>query len=308
MQAAGDMLRDMGHEIAAPRRTDDPDTPSEAVGSWPTVDLAGLGLPPLGWMFVAAALFVAVAHLRSIGQVPLDVVPDVLLSTIAAVVAVLLPAAVLWRAHDAVRTHPLLLTGLALAAAAQLILGAYRLWPITVNEAGTRTAFDAAWPLLTPLGGVLIGLGLLRLRAWPTRLPVLAATVGIYVGLSVASYFVGAGTGTLGAYDAALLVIFPAAAAVAVWVPVSAWLDTDAPPAFWTLLAIALPIGLVSRVLLLVGTAFATSMRSNDLFLPTMTVNAFLDGVVALLALVAFARLTPTEGLADRADREPGRP
>lgn len=287
------MLRGVSHEVAAQPGTDDPDTPTPAVGSWPTIDLGRLGLPPLAWVFVAAALFAAVARLRAVDGAPGEVVPDIVLSAVEAVALVLLAAALLWRAHDAVRTHSLLITGLALAAAPQVILGAYQLWPALRGDVATRSAFDTAWPLLTPLGGVLVTLGLLHLRGVANRLRVLAAIVTIYVGISVASYWVGAGTGTLDAYNVILLVVGPAAAAVAVWVPVAAWLDGDGPPAFWLLLALALPLGLLSRVIMLLGAVYVTSTHSNALFLPTVTATAFLGGVAALLALVAYGRLTP---------------
>ncbi len=51
----------MVRELAAPLRTDDPDTPTEVVGALrlPPIDLARLGLPPLGWLFVGGAAVVA---------------------------------------------------------------------------------------------------------------------------------------------------------------------------------------------------------------------------------------------------------
>lgn len=288
------MLRDMSHEVSAPR-ADDPDTPTEAVGSWPTIDLARLGLPRLGWVFVAVALFVAATRLRTIAGAPADIVPDILLSSIQATVVVLLPAALLWRLPGAIRTHTLLLTGLALVATTQLVMAANQLWPLFHSDDGTRSTFDAAWPLLTPAGSILIGLGLLGLRVGANRLSVLAAIVVTYVGIGVASYLIGAGTGTLDAYDAALMVIVPAAAAVAVWVPVAAWLESDTPQAFWGLLAVALPLGVIVRLLTLLGTIVATSTQSNVLFVPTVTVNALLGSLAVLLALVAYARMTPGE-------------
>ncbi len=301
-RAAGAMIRGMTTDVAAPG-AEDPDTPTEAVGSWPTIDLGRLGLPPLGWVFVATALFVVVARLRTIGGAPLDIVPAILLSAIEASVVVLLPAALLWRAHDAVRTHSLLLAGLALVAADRLMLATNQLSPLFQNDDGTRSAVGLAWPLLLPAGGVLIGLGLLRLRARLDRLPVLAAIVVTYLGISLASYLIGAGTGTLDAYDAALMVIVPAAAAVAVWVPVAAWLESDAPRAFWALLAIALPVGVISRLLTLLATIVGTSTQSNVLFVSMVTVNAFLGCLAALLALVAYARMTPgNTGAAASAD------
>ena len=291
------MIRDMSTDVATPV-VDDPDTPTEAVGSWPTIDLARLGLPPLGWVFVATALFVGAVRLRTLSGAPFDIVPAILFSAVEAAVVVLLPAALLWRAHDAMRTHAILLTGLALIAADRLILGTNQLWPMFLSDDGTRTAFGLAWPLLAPAGGVLIGLGLLRLRAGSMRLPVLATIVVVYAGISVASYLIGAGTGTLGAYDTALLLVVPAAAAVAAWVPVAAWLESDAPEIFWGLLAIALPLGVIARLLTLLATIVGTSTQSNVMFVPMVTVDSILGCLAALLALVAYARMTPHGPLA----------
>ena len=286
------MIRNMSTDAAAPV-VDDPDTPTEAVGSWPSVDLTRLGLPPLGWVLVAAAMFVGVVRLRTLSGAPLDVVPTILLSAVESGVVVLLPAALVWRVHEALRTHALLLTGLALVAVDRLVLAMNQLWPLILNDDGTRRAFGLVLPLLTPAGGVLIGLGLLRLRTGPIRLPVLAAIVATYVGIGLASYLIGARTDSIEAYDAVLMVIVPAAAAVAVWAPVAAWLELDAPPAFWGLLAVALPVGVISRLLTLLATIVGTTTQSNVLFVPTVTVNSILGCLAALLALVAYARMTP---------------
>ncbi len=290
------MIRDMSTEVAAPG-VDDPDTPTEAVGSWPTIDLARLGLPPLGWVFVVVAVVVGAVRLRTLGGAPLDIVPEILFSAVEAVVVVLLPAALLWRAHDAMRTHALLLTGLALIAADRLVLATNQLWPLFLGDDGARTVFGLAWSLLAPAGSVLIGLGLLRLRAGPMRLPVLATIIGVYVGISVASFLIGAGTGTLDAYDSTLMILVPAAAAAAVWVPVAAWLESDAPQAFWGLLAIALPLGVIARLVTLLATIVGTSTQSNVMFVPVVTVNSILGCLAALLALVAYARMTPRQAL-----------
>ncbi len=291
------MIRDVNTDIA-PSVADDPDTPTDAVGSWPAIDLARLGLPPLGWVFVAVALFVGVVRLRALGGAPLDIVPTILLSAVEAAVIVALPAALLWRAHEALRTDTVLLLGLALVAVDRLVLALNQLWPMIQNDDGTRSAVGLAGPWLLPAGGVLIGLGLLRLRTGPIRLPVLATIVAVYVGIGVASHLIGSGSATVDAYDTTLMIIVPSAAAVAVWVPAAAWLESDAPPAFWGLLAVALPIGVLSRLLTLLATIVATSTQSNVLFVPTVTINSFLGCLAALLALVAYARMTPQASVA----------
>ena len=291
------MIRDMGTDVVA-AVVDDPDTPTEAVGSWPTIDLARLGLPPLGWVFVAVALFVGVVRLRTLGGRPARHRPRTSCVSVEAGVVVLLPAALLWRVHEALRTHAVLFAGLALVAVDRLILAMNQLWPMIQNDDGTRSAVGLAWPWLMPAGGVLIGLGLLRLRTGPIRLPVLASIVAVYVGIGVASYLIGSGSATVDAYDAALLIIVPSAAAVAVWVPAAAWLESDTPSAFWGLLAVALPVGVIARLLTLVATIVATSTQSNVLFVPTVTINSVLGCLAALLALVAYARMTPRETVA----------
>ncbi len=287
------MIRDMSADIAEPV-ADDPDTPTEAVGSWPTIDLARLGLPPLGWVFVAAALFVGAVRLRTLSGAPFDIVPGIVFSAVEAAVVVLLPAALLWRVHDAMRTHALLLTGLALVAVDRLILAMNQLWPMIQSDDGTRSAVGLAWPWLMPAGGVLIGLGLLRLRTGPIRLPVLATIVAVYVGIGVASYLIGAGSGTLDAYDAALLIIVPVGrSGCGMGAGCSVAGVGHAAGIFWGLLAIALPLGVIARLLTLVATIVATSTQSNVMFVPTVTVNSVLGCLAALLALVAYARMTP---------------
>ena len=286
----------MVQEPATLSRMDDPDTPSEAVGSWPTIDLARLGLPRLGWLFVVAAAFVAVADLRSIQGPGTEYAPAILLSALAATGVVLLPAALLWRVSGAAGSHRLLLAGLACGAAAEIVVGVLRFWPLDPDGASSaRAAFAAGRPLLDALGGLLVGLGLLRLRAGAARLVLLAVIASIYVALAVSSFVIGTTAAGILAdpYNTAFLVIGPAAAAFAVWVSVAAWLDREPPRAFWGLLALAFPISLVSRVFALPWAIAAVELRSNALYLPGVTINGIAGAVIALLALVAFARCTP---------------
>lgn len=281
----------MNRALAAPPRTNDPDTPSEAVGSWPSVDLARLGVPPLGWLFVAVGLVVAATHLRSIAGTSLDTLPSAVLSGIASTVVALMPTALLWRAPGATRTHTLLLAGFAAGSIAEFDVGVLSLWSMWPSElAGVLDWLRRGWPLLDAAGSLLVGLGLLRLKGGVTRASLLAASVATFVGLHAVSFELGPGLGVLDAYGLALLVAGPAAAAVVVWVPVAAWLDHAEPRAFWGVLAAALPISLVGRVLELLS----SMVRSDALFVPIFTIDAAVSAAIAVLVLVAISRLMPS--------------
>ncbi|MHB8459541.1 MAG: hypothetical protein ACYDB6_05660, partial [Candidatus Limnocylindrales bacterium] len=65
-----------------------------------------------------------------------------------------------------------------------------------------------------------------------------------------------------------------------------------APRAFWGLLALALPLSLLSRLIELPQAIVVVALRSNALFFPATTISAIVGAIVALLALVAFARET----------------
>ena len=283
-------------------RPDDPaDHSDEIVGSWPSIDFARLGLPPLGWLFVVAAVFVAVQHLRWMDGGSLEAVPDEVFSTVAAVTIVLLPAALLWRVRAATRTHRLLLAGLAAGAVSELLRAVVSFAPfVSYGALFGGTVIGGVWPLFGPLGGLLAGLGLVRLRpAGVTRIRLLAAIATAYVALDVGSFAIAfAGShppGSIDPHSAVLLVIRPLAAAFAVWVPVAAWFDDEAPRAFWGLLALALPLNLLSRLTELPEAIVIVALRSNALFLPAVTIGAIVGAFVALLALVAFARETPVQ-------------
>jgi hypothetical protein len=123
-------------------------------------------------------------------------------------------------------------------------------------------------------------------------------TIGIIVAQVPQSYALGVPDGTVIASEFALLVLVAAVGAFVVWVPVSAWLDRDTPRAFWGLLALAFPLGLVARAGGLVQTtamqAFASAgLYSNGFFVAATTLGALVGAVVALLALLAYAREMP---------------
>lgn len=275
----------------------DPDRPSEAVGSWPSIDLARFGLPPLGWLFVAAALLVGAQRLRWTAGAPLETVPSGIFSAVEAVTIALLPAALLFRAREAPLTHRLLLGGLAVGAIAEFVRAVMSFWPLVPGgESWRGTVLDAPWPLLGPLGSFLVGLGLLGLRtSRPTRMRILAAIALAYVAPHVVSIGLADSQSvpSIDAYGAVLSVLWPVAAAFAVWVPVSSWLDGERPRAFWGLLALALPLSLVVRAFELPQAIAVVAFRSNALYLVGITLGAIVGAVVSLLALAAYAREMP---------------
>jgi len=281
---------------------DDPDIPSEAVGSWPSIDLGRLGLPPLGWLFVAGAVLVAGQDLRSILAIPAEAIPPAIPSVLTRVAIALLPAALLFRAPRAHRTHRLLLAGLAALAIAELVRAAIASSPTGPSgEPWRGTALDAAWPWLGPAGNLLVGLGLIRLRARrPPRFGLLAVIALAYLALGVVPiWIVVAASPPVAPIDgdsALLLVTVPLTAAVAVWVPISAWLEREPPRAFWGLLALALPLGLAGRALDLAQAVTTTTFQPSAPLVAGVTLSAFVSAVVslaALAALAAYARLTP---------------
>jgi hypothetical protein len=168
--------------------------------------------------------------------------------------------------------------------------------------------FALSWPL-GGLGSLLLGLGLLRLRVRRTRVGLLVVIGALYVGLSVLtlgiivaqvpqSYDLGVPNGFVTASGFVLLVLVAVVGAFVVWVPVSAWLDRDPPRAFWGLLALAFPLGLVARVGGFIQTiamqAFASAgLYSSGLFVVATTLSALIGAIVAILALVAYAREMP---------------
>ena len=170
------------------------------------------------------------------------------------------------------------------------------------------TANESVWMVLSYmqvllgiLAPLLVGLGLLRLRpAGATRPWLLVAIVGLALGL------LGLRVGMIAiwtqpSFDLVALgpgVLLTAAGGVATWVPVSAWLDHDPPREFWGLLAVGFPLGLVAGALGLAQTLAMVSgppmvLSSDGLFLSATTLDALVGIAISILAIVAYARLTP---------------
>jgi hypothetical protein len=193
----------MTRELADLSTTDNPDIPSEAVGAWPSVDLAQLGLSPLGWLFIAGAALVGAQHLHAILGAPVETVPAAIFSGVAAVAIALLPGALLWRTPAATRTHRLLLAGLAAGAIAGLVRAVIAFWPSGPGGGSWRgTVLDGTWPLLGALGSLLVGLGLRRLRTRrPARLGLLAVIASAYIAVSVVPTWIVVAVDGIGSID-----------------------------------------------------------------------------------------------------------
>jgi hypothetical protein len=280
-----------------------PQLPAEAIG--PRVPIpAWLELPPLGWLSVVGATGVIVARLdRFVGTFPSTTVLYASPQAIAAALVALLPAALLLRVPDAPNRQRPLFFGLAAMALSewwQAVLVAWSPPVLTANES-VWTVLSYVQVLLGILAPLLVGLGLLRLRPGGATRPWLLLVI---VGLSLGFLGLQVRLVTTWAQPSFDLVAFgpgvllTAAGGVATWVPVSAWLDHDAPRGFWGLLALGFPLGLVASAL---GLAQALAMvsgppmglSSDVLFLIATTLGGLIGAVVSILAIAAYARLTP---------------
>ncbi len=287
--------------------TDDSGVPREPAESRP----AGvrLELPAVGWLFVAAAVFVVVARLvRIAGSAPEMVTLYAIAPAIASALRVLLPAALLVRVPDAPRTQRLLFAGLATGAAVAWLHAAIFAWSpsMLTGNPSVWTVVPALLPPLEALAALLVGLGLLQLRARrSTRAGLLVVIVALELGFLLGQL----GLAAAWAYQpldlgfTAVNALVAAAGAFAAWVPVAAWLDRDPPRAFWELLALAFPLGLLAEAIGLTQTIAMTTSQpggrlSNDLFLVVTTAQALIGAVVSLLAIAAYARGTPLPGRA----------
>ena len=229
-----------------------------------------LELRPLGWLFVVGAACVIVARLdRLVGTSPATTVLAAGPQAIAAALVALLPAALLLRAPDAPTRRRPLFFGLAATALTEWVQAAVFTWspPLVTANASVWTVLSDVLVPLGVLGSLLIALGLLRLRpGGATRPWLLVIIVGLDLG------FLGLQIGLVAtwahlSFDLVTFgpdVLLTAAGGVATWVPVSAWLDHDAPRGFWGLLALGFPLGLVARAIGLTQTVAMMSPRRWD--------------------------------------------
>ena len=107
----------MAQNAAVRHANPDPETPSEAVGSWPSLDLSRFGLSRLAWLFVVLAVFVGFVQARDVLTVSPEFLPTTLAIAIVGAGTAVLPAVLLRQAPHAATTHRLLFAGLVVGAA-----------------------------------------------------------------------------------------------------------------------------------------------------------------------------------------------
>lgn len=278
-------------------------------------------MPPLGWLFVALAVLVVWLRMDGLEfsllySPPLQI-PGLLAYQVQALAVILLPGALLLRTADAFRTHRVLLVGLIVLAAAEVVdQTGFSVWESEPDLSGgvwePGLAIEPGpllqllgWPielgpLLQLVGWPIVGLGLARLRPGGlTRPPLLVAIAGLYVGpwllLGVAILAGLEGGILIAPYPMTVHLLILVATASAVWVAAGAWLDRAAPRLFWGLLAAALPLYLIGAVTELASLVIVTSQRSVGMYELGFMIMAFASATSTVLALVAFARLTPIE-------------
>ncbi len=267
-----------------------------------------------GWVFVMGAALVVLVRLVRVADEPSTMVAQSAVpSAIAAGLGALLPAALLLRVPEASRTHRLLLIGLAGEALAEWAWVILPGLPIgSDSSAWTTSAVFVALYGVQFVAALCVGLGLLRLRARrPTRAWLLVAIVagdlaflGLQVGLAAAHAQVSVVSRAL-----VPILLVTVGAGFAVWVPVSAWLDGDQPRAFWGLLALGFPLGLLGSTFgfaqtLAMLTPAPSGFASDAAFLVPTAMGALVGSVSTLLALTAYARWTPPSRGASRVGDE----
>ncbi len=288
---------------------EDPIRPSEVVGALSLADFGPLTRAPMRLAFIVAALLVAAGKTLMIrgdlaDGMPLDVVAYSALLAAGSVLTVCLPALLLWHVPDARRTHRLLLAGLILAAATELLRFASSGIPATPDYSAFRPALNNVGLGVAPIGFVLVGLGLLRLRHHgPTRRGLLVVLATLF--LVVALLPVGVGLTSEGLTVDPLPFVLssickPIAAAFAAWVAIDAWLDQEEPRTFWTLIAAALPIQVLAG-LFGIGLELPALLAPpsdpdtlNTLAFASLAFGAILVLSALVLAGVAYGRCTPT--------------
>jgi hypothetical protein len=281
------------------------------------VDLGGapgFRLPTLGWLFVllavAQAILVGQALYLQVQLVPALVVngdssaPGIILRLIATVATVLLPAAIVYRAPTAWRTHRLLLLGAMLVAAWTVGLEVI-LWFVTqmpdVRALETASTIAQWGAVINIVGLVLMGVGLARLRQHP---PSSRANAVSLVMMLIAALIAMLPILSVGADPGLELPIAPIAGELLtalatgylLSVPLGAWLDQEPAQRFWMVL------GVISLVLLAMvgsqGVQFLLADRSSGSFFvsgfgPATGLVLAATGLVTL-ALYAGALPDPT--------------
>ena len=275
----------------------------------PGPEFALPALRPLGWLFVVGAVLLVVVRLRLSISAPTWLAAG-LPNDLAEGLAALLPAALLFRLPDAPRTQPLLFAGLAIGAALEWASAAQQYLP---PELGVATPLAAGLAIGLDLAmaaaSLAVGLGLLRLRRQgPTRGWLLGVFVAIDVGYMLAELGLPAAAAHQVLLTPSWLLAFllfalvGSASALASWVAVSAWLDRDTPRAFWTLLALGFPLGLLAKAASL-GTLIPLltpplgDIGGNGLYLAAIALSGLFGAAGTLLALLAYSRAAPRDSV-----------
>jgi hypothetical protein len=290
------------------RERDATETDDAIESPFRSIEAAWTRLTPLGWLFVALATYVGWQEWLDIPRGLPEHVPLALADMVRSVAVALLPAALLFRTAQAVRTQTILLLGLVGLAVAEVVQAA-ELDPLWLFETDLSSPRDiGVWldpaDVVGSIGAVLTGVGLLRLRAHPSsRRLLLVGTVLLYVAIPVASLAIAAvQPGPLGVVPSSVIVVLALAMARAfmVWPAVAAWLDRDAPRPFWALLAAGLPLRVISAgaialidVLALSGpppgTLVLVGAQQGGLVIVS-TASVVVAATAAVLALLAFGR------------------
>jgi hypothetical protein len=270
----------------------------------PAAPAPGPRLPALGWAALLLAGLVGLAWVATFLRGP---GLGVALSGLESVVIVALPAALLSRVPSAWRTHRRMLLGLLAGSVATALL---RVW-VPLLSVPPDQAPPGAWQwlafvtgpeVLGIVGALLVAVGLARLRTrTPSHrarrlLPVLmlaALVVAASIFLPLVWYpdAVAPSQVTTVLISAVIILGSAPITAYCLWVPLGAWLEREPPALFWTLLGLAAVTALAGMaVTLAANLALATG---PELFAPMAYLGEALGVVGSILALVAYARLTP---------------
>ena len=288
--------------------TDQPERTSEVVGALTLPDLGPLARRPLSILFVVVAASLTLGRgwliARDLGLGgPLDLAALAAVSAATNAVVVLLPAALLWRVPTAPRTHRTLLVGLALGGLVEILRFGAAFVPTSFGDPSIGPGLTTLAWLVLPAPSLLVGLGLLHLRAGQmTRRGMLVVIATLYLVLSL----VPLGAELIGNAPVVVTWVFlvsgivvPLLAAFAGWVPVAAWLAGARPSRFWGLLAMGVPLYVVGALLgggwLLPAwvVAPADPAALNDIATASLALGELFAFGAVSLAFVAYARLTP---------------
>jgi hypothetical protein len=276
-----------------------------AIGELEPVDLDGASafhLPTLGWLFAVLAGVQAILvgqslHLQ-VQLVPALVVTGdssagaIFLRLITTVATVLLPAAILYRAPMAWRTHRLLLVGAMLVAAWTVGMQVLFWFDNQSQEVAVleTTSTIAQWGAVIHIAGLLLlGVGLAHLRQHPAseRANVVRLVAVLVAVLPPIIINIGPHPGpALPLLPIAGELLTALAAGYLLSVPLGAWLDQEPPHRFWMVL------GILSLALLAIIGTQVVQLLLTDRSTGTYFIDGFgipIELVVAVSAVVTLA-------------------